>query len=414
MSESVRRGKVLVCASSEGDDGTGQNARWTHRGAVMDYDVIIAGGSFAGLAAAAQLRGKRVLLVEPRAIGAVQTSACGTLLAVLEATGTLDSLLRVHDYFVLHLRQRTIEYPLPYPFCTFDYRTFCNRLLAQSDVEILHASVLGHHGHLIYTTRGAFDAEILIDATGWRAALATNARQQAEQHHGTSFGLETVIPVSEHGLHFYYEPRRLGLFNVGWLFPIGVRSRAGIASYLGHSHLKETLADFARTEFGHAPDGKHGGYFPYRRRPATTGPVFRVGDAAGQCFPFTGEGVRPALYFGAVGGRLARRVLAGEMREADALREYRKFVARHASAYRYLLVAQKVIPGLPMRWIERIAGRVQRPDWLNFVRWAYWNAINPQALAAYFRERNKNEPPAAVSGLTPAVPTKPVVSPSHG
>ena len=52
----------------------------------MVYDVLIAGGSFAGLAAAVQLRGRRVLLVEPREIGAVQTSACGTPLAVLQAT----------------------------------------------------------------------------------------------------------------------------------------------------------------------------------------------------------------------------------------------------------------------------------------------------------------------------------------
>lgn len=35
----------------------------------MNYDVIIAGGSFAGLAAAVQLDGKRVLLVEPHIIG---------------------------------------------------------------------------------------------------------------------------------------------------------------------------------------------------------------------------------------------------------------------------------------------------------------------------------------------------------
>lgn len=36
----------------------------------MNYDIIIAGGSFAGLAAAVQLESKRVLLVEPHAIGA--------------------------------------------------------------------------------------------------------------------------------------------------------------------------------------------------------------------------------------------------------------------------------------------------------------------------------------------------------
>ena len=38
----------------------------------MSYDVIIAGGSFAGLAAASQLRG-RALINEPNEIGKRQT-----------------------------------------------------------------------------------------------------------------------------------------------------------------------------------------------------------------------------------------------------------------------------------------------------------------------------------------------------
>lgn len=368
----------------------------------MDYEVIIAGGSFAGLAAAAQLRGRRVLLIEPHAIGAVQTSACGTLLAVLEATGTTDSLLQVQDRFVLHLRHRTVEYPLPYPFCTFDYRTFCNRLLAQSDAEVLHASVLGHRGHTVFTTRGAFDAEILVDATGWRAALATNAQQQAEPHNGRNFGLETTVPVSASGLHFYYEPHRLRPYQVIWLFPVGTHSRVGLGSYLGHTQLNETLTDFVRAEFGCPPDGRHGGYFPYRRQPATTGHVFRVGDAAGQCLPFTGEGIRPALYFGMAVGRLARRVLAGDMTEAEALREYREFVERHAGVYRLLLAAQKVIPGLPMAWIEALAGFVQSPVRFDAVMRVYWRAFDPAALSLSPFTGSKSPRPVALSRPLPA------------
>ncbi len=45
----------------------------------MDYDVIIAGGSFAGLAVANQLRGQRVLLIDRKPIGSGRTSACGTI-----------------------------------------------------------------------------------------------------------------------------------------------------------------------------------------------------------------------------------------------------------------------------------------------------------------------------------------------
>jgi hypothetical protein len=118
----------------------------------MDYDVIIAGGSFTRLAAVVRLRGKRILLIELHEIGAVQTSACGTLLAVLEAPDTMDSLLQVHDRFLLHIGNRAFEYPVPFSFCTFDYRILCERLLAQGSAEVLRASVLNHHGHTVSTT----------------------------------------------------------------------------------------------------------------------------------------------------------------------------------------------------------------------------------------------------------------------
>src|SRR3972149_1284059 len=134
----------------------------------MIFDVLIAGGSFAGLAAAVQLRGRRVLLVEPHEIGAVQTSACGTLLALLEATGTLDSLVQVHDSIVLHLGEATIEYPMPYTFCTFDYRRLCQLLLAQADAAAVRAAALRHDGHVVATTQGEFEARVLIDGTRWR------------------------------------------------------------------------------------------------------------------------------------------------------------------------------------------------------------------------------------------------------
>lgn len=229
----------------------------------MQYDVIISGGSFAGLAAV-QLHGKRVLLVEPHTIGAVQTSACGTLLAILETTGMMESLLQVHDRILVHLGGRT-----------FDYRVFCPRILAQSDVEILYGSVLGHDGHKVSTTRGVIQAEILIDATGWRGALATNLRrQQVKPHNGRSFGLETTIPAAEDGLHFYYEPRHLRPFNVGWLFLIGGSSRVGLGSYLGRTQLTKRLASFTRYKFGLPPDGRHGGFCPYQHQPASTNDVF--------------------------------------------------------------------------------------------------------------------------------------------
>jgi len=347
----------------------------------MIYDVLIAGGSFAGLAAAVQLRGRRVLLVEPHEIGAVQTSACGTLLAVLQACATLDSLVQVHDSVVLHLGETTIEYPMPYPFCTFDYRALCQLLLAQTDAEVVRASVLRHDGHVVTTTQGEFEARFLIDATGWRAALATNSQRREAAPAGRSFGVETSLPMRGRGLHFYYDPSLTGSRVVGWMFPAGAAARIGLASYRGRSQLNRPLSRFVQTRFAIAPGGRHGGYFPYRRLPAVTDDVFRVGDAAGHCLPLTGEGIRPALYFGARLGRLVQGVLSEERSQAEARERYRSLVDRHIRPHRYLLAAQRVLPALPLRGIKVIGDLIRRPANLDWLMRAYWNAFDPVKLS---------------------------------
>ena len=345
----------------------------------MEYDVIIAGASFGGLAVAAQLRGRKVLLIEPNPIGAVRTSACGTLLSVLNATQTTDSLLQVHRRFVLHLARRTYVVPLPDPFCTFDYHRFCRRLFAQTNATLLPAAALGHDGHTVYTTRGAFTGRVLVDASGWRAALSGNG-QQAQAHEGMSFGLETTVPVPEEGLHFWYDPARLLPKGVTWLFPAAAASRAGFASYVGQTRLKPGLERWLDQALGQDTDGFHGGYFPYRRRAATSGVVFRVGDAAGQCVPLTGEGIRPALYFGAIVGRLARMVLAGLLSEADALRLYRRQVSAYRPLYDFLLVAQKLLTNISISGVIGVATFIQRAGLFSPIMRGYRKVMEPAQL----------------------------------
>src|SRR5262252_7868539 len=96
-----------------------------------DYDAIIVGASFAGLAVARRLSG-RVLLLDRNEVGAVQTSACGTPLWVPQALGVAHSVLQIHDKLTVRGPSRTVTYDLSaVPFCTFDYKRFCEGLLAQ-------------------------------------------------------------------------------------------------------------------------------------------------------------------------------------------------------------------------------------------------------------------------------------------
>ena len=108
-----------------------------------DYDAIIVGASFAGLAVARRLPG-RVLLLDRHEVGAVQTSACGTPLWVPQALGVANSVLQVHDKLTVRAPTRSVTYDLSaVPFCTFDYRRFCEGLLEQTRARFLRASVTG-------------------------------------------------------------------------------------------------------------------------------------------------------------------------------------------------------------------------------------------------------------------------------
>ncbi len=341
----------------------------------MVYDVIIAGGSFAGLAVATQLRGWRVLILDRKPIGTGQTSACGTILPVLEHWHAEASVLQVHHSLFLHTADRDIEFKSPYPWCTFDYARLCHTLLGQTGAEVCQAAVTGLTGRIVHTTAGDFEGRCLVDASGWRAALAS-ALQPGFAHQGVmSFGLETICPYQAEGLHFWYTPA-IVRHGVTWLFPRGQTSSIGIGSYRGATKLREPLADFLR-EFSLEPDGLHGTYFPSRLRPPTAGHVFVVGDAAGHCLGLTGEGIRPALYFGEACGRTVERVLDGVLTLAQGLKEYADFVHAHAPFYRLMSGAQWLLTRLPPGWITPLALAIGWDKLRQAVMNVYWHSIRP-------------------------------------
>src|SRR5260370_21835518 len=121
-----------------------------------DRDAIVVGARLGGLAVGRQLRGE-VLLLDRNEVGTVQTSACGTPLWVPETLGVSDSVLQVHDRLVIRTPTRTVRYDLSsVPFCTFDYRAFCQGLLAQCRVRVLRTSVSGFQDGAAVTGRCRF------------------------------------------------------------------------------------------------------------------------------------------------------------------------------------------------------------------------------------------------------------------
>jgi menaquinone-9 beta-reductase len=346
-----------------------------------DWDAIVVGGSFAGLAAAGELAGAgRVLLVDKDAIGDGQTSACATPVAVLERLGARDTIEQVHEEIVFHLPGGGVHpYRPAYAFATFDYRAFCELMARHSDATVLKAWARGIEGDRVVTSEGTFHAPIVIDASGWRCALGTSVRPGQVKVEARSVGLEARLPRTGSGLHFWIGDA-LARDGYLWDFPAGDHSRVGLLRYRSGGGLKPRLNQFAETEV--VPEQLHGGVLPSRLRAPVAGRVFLAGDAAGQCLPLSGEGIRPALVYGQLAGRLACEVLEGRRTLGDALAAYRRAALRPRLKYRLLAAIERALPHMPGAVMEVMTWYFGAGPLAHPCQGVYWRIAPAEALRA--------------------------------
>jgi flavin-dependent dehydrogenase len=209
--------------------------RSTKRGAERtnltgDYDAIVCGASFAGLAAARELTGARVLLLDRYDVGERQTSACAAPTEWLEVLGLAPSIRQTFGRLVLHTPHGTARYPLPWTFSTFDYPALCELLDAQNDAEFETAKVEGRgaapNGMVtVRTDRGEVRAPLVVDALGWRRILGTGAYQPPDAP--LSRGLE-VHPGGAGGELEIWIDRSIVPAGYGWSFPAHDEVRVGV------------------------------------------------------------------------------------------------------------------------------------------------------------------------------------------
>jgi flavin-dependent dehydrogenase len=392
----------------------------------VSFDLVVAGGSFAGLVLATSARG-RVALIEKGEVGEGQTSACATTLDAIEKLGLEAATEAVHDTAVFHHRRGAVRFRLPYRLCTFDYRTFCRLLLERFDGELIGAAATGVRAPasgraVVCTTRGDVEAGAVVDATGWRAVLACSADPWFPATAARSYGLEQaaypgdpapptapgprehhtgpdasgfrdnvqesgVTGRGEGGLRFHFSPHVHGA-GYGWAFPAGPVTRAGLLSYLAADGVRDATVRFLAAE-QIAGTGWHGGYLPAGLRPPLAGPVFTLGDAAGHCLPLTAEGIRPAIYFAQRLAALLDREREGATR-ADTRAAWRALHAGHRRGYAVLHALQGGLRGWPdpplgalFRWYAKEGGLYR---WVGRSYWRLSAPIIPAPFGAHLAE----------------------------
>jgi flavin-dependent dehydrogenase len=345
--------------------------RETKRGAERtpltgDWDVLVCGASFAGLAVARELSGSgaRTLLLDRYEIGEKQTSACGIPTVWTDALGLGDAVQQTFHELLIHTPHGSVRWELPWSFSTFDYRTMCGLLREQgADAEFETAKVEGRSGDVVHTDRGDVRAPLIVDALGWRRILGRGENVQPPEAF-LSRGLEVHPNGNGQDMELWID-RSYIRAGYSWSFPADHELRVGVGSFEPRDGVKDPtvrLADDLRI-----PAVRYqGNWIPHRLRPATEDGVFFAGDSAGHCLPTTAEGIRTALYFGLACGRELRAVVEGRRTREEALRRYHAFSRAHDWKFAALKRVQDAVPRLPPRVLHgllRVLGRKSLTDW---------------------------------------------------
>jgi len=368
-----------------------------------DYDLIIAGASYAGLAMARHLNdaGGRVLLVDEHALGAVRHSACAVPTATLQQIGAMAGAVQESHWGVIHTAVGATRYRSPAPWTVFDHRRVCEALRAQApDVPLVRARVSGFDGHTLTTDKGTFTARHFADATGWRAILA-NALQPGVTARGQlTVGMEVTVPHHTEALEFFVN-REIVRWGYGWVFPYGDESRVGLGAFDNQKGMPDLLRAFLR-RLGMPDDlrtlERAGGMLPWQQRASTLANVWLLGDAAGHCLPLTGEGIRFAMQDGDAAGQVYAAMRRGEIAYPAASMAYTAAVARHRARVRTFISFQSLVRHVPNRAFGAMAWVMAR------------RSVRERYLARYMAWEHEGMPIAApAASVPPVVPIAPRV-----
>src|SRR5215207_5807858 len=309
-----------------------------------DYDVLVCGASFAGLAVCRELSGSgaRVLMVDRYEVGERQTSACAAPTEWLTALGLQDAMRQTFRDLVIHTPLKSFRWTLPWTFSTFDYPQLCALLRAQApDVEFETATVEAREGFTLRTDRGEVRAPLVVDALGWRRVLSNAPEQIQPPQARLSRGLEVHPHGAGEDLELWLDPKYVRA-GYSWSFPAHDELRVGVGSFDPRDHVKEPTVRLAG-DLGLAPQGYQGNWIPHEMRDPVEDGILFVGDSAGHCLPTTAEGIRPAFYFGLAAGRELRAVLEGRRTREDALARYAAFCEERRRAFDWLLCVQHLV-----------------------------------------------------------------------
>jgi geranylgeranyl reductase family protein len=357
-------------------------------GSLRNYDLIIAGASFAGLACArtAALRGLRVAVLDRKADPGELVRTTGIL--VKEAAEEVDipsHLTRLIRGVRLYSPDgHHVDHSAPgYYFLATDTPNLM-RWMADEAKRAGAELMLGtafrdgvDTGASVEIAEHGLSAKLLIGADGAASAVARCFGLDRNERFlgGIEYEYEPDEALDGRLLHCYLDSN-IAPGYIAWAVPgVGVM-QVGAAARHGKRPDIEALVSLLQSRYGIAKGrivARRSGIIPAGATLKRThsGRVMLIGDAAGHVSPLTGGGIAQTLRLGRRTAQLASDwLMAGAIHPAVAL-------AREAPRFRTKLLMRRAFDMAPPNWVWNMALRTM--------------PFRSVAQSIYFHRRSKGE-----------------------
>jgi geranylgeranyl reductase family protein len=337
----------------------------------VDYDVVIAGGSVAGLLCAREIAKKnhRVLVIEedyeigtPEHCGGLVSIPAMDELGIIPMRATLDNKVRSALFsspsgksFVLDAR--------PQQVIVLDRREFDKQIAHQAEVNGAEIRVRSSLREItkdgVKTSDGELKCKIVVDARGVSSLIhkdRTGILQSAQYEVYADW-------IDKERVEIYLDQEKYpGFF--AWIIPTR-RDEAKVGVAGKGINSARVLEDFLKQK---------GKYSTVRKifapiwikgpiKEFVKGKVVVVGDAAGQAKPTTAGGI----YSSGLGGMLAGQAISKhiESGKEENLSEYqKKWSDRFGKEFEHMLLARTLLERLDNRTIDSLFASIT-PEVLN-------------------------------------------------